>query len=64
MNVRLVARDRRERRDVEDEVPPRCELSRPSHMSRGSSTPARCCHRVPSDPVEAPRIVSLGQDVR
>jgi hypothetical protein len=58
MNVRLVARERRERSKVEDEVPPRCDPSRTSRMSRGSSTPARCCHRVPSDPEGVPRIVS------
>jgi hypothetical protein len=64
MNVRLVARDRRARRDVEDEVPPRCDPSRSSRMSRGFSTPARCCHRAPSDPVGAPRSVPLSLDAR
>jgi hypothetical protein len=39
-----------------------------SHSSRENqqpaNTPARGCHRVPSDSAEAPRIVPLGLDAR
>src|SRR6266850_6842717 len=43
-------------------------LAHASHSShenqQPANTPARCCHRVPSDPAEAPRIVPLGLDAR
>ena len=39
-----------------------------SHSSRENQQPANtlalCCHRVPSDPAEAHRIVPLGLDAR
>ena len=38
--------------------------SRTVNVGQAPNILARCCHRVPSDPVEAPRIVASDPDVR
>ena len=52
----------------DSQATPPHSLAHASHSSRENqqpaNTPARCCHRVPSDSAEAPRIVPLGLDAR